>query len=423
MLFAYLLLFLGLIALSITFLPFSPMTIDIVNLRRESQLAIHRQRHRIWVFAGACWGTSALWTLVTWQAGTAEVGAFPLVFVATGTTVAFLFWSGYVPLVMSPPGRVRRLSAAEATTVLTPEETVLGVALDGRACAYRRDQIARPHYFVDDLAGERILVSYCILCNSAIAFKPRLGERTLDLRCVTAFNNNIIYFDAASGNYIQQLDAKVIDGPDRGTRLELVPVTVTSWGDWLALYPTSDLYDAPAISIRDRLVAYMLDMLIPVHKLARRERPWHRVRGVIDRTLPAMAFVLGIERNGEAVAYAYEALRHARVIIDRIGDEAVILLHDGRRDFAGVYARTLDGKDLDFEPISPANDGRVARDLDTGSLWNAGGQAIAGPHLGARLPPLPHFNRLFWFSWILFKPHTRVFHTVSSPTEISRFLS
>jgi hypothetical protein len=48
-----------------------------------------------------------------------------------------------------------------------------------------------------------------------MAFKTELNGRTLDFRPLTAFNNNIIYHDAGSGNYIQQqLDGRVIAGPD-----------------------------------------------------------------------------------------------------------------------------------------------------------------------------------------------------------------
>ena len=51
----------GLVALLTTYLPFSPLTIDWVNLRRENQLAIHRRRHSLWIFGGLCWTGTLLY--------------------------------------------------------------------------------------------------------------------------------------------------------------------------------------------------------------------------------------------------------------------------------------------------------------------------------------------------------------------------
>ena len=40
---------------------------------------------------------------------------------------------------------------------------------------------------------------------------------------VTAYNNNIIYYDRERRNYIQQLDGAVIAGPDSGRKLTPFP--------------------------------------------------------------------------------------------------------------------------------------------------------------------------------------------------------
>ncbi|MEX2479324.1 MAG: DUF3179 domain-containing (seleno)protein [Gammaproteobacteria bacterium] len=179
----------GLACLLTTFLPFSPMTIDLVNLRRESQLAIHRHRRILWAGAGLSWGGAVLWGTLLTVDGNPAGPVLVWLTLGSATAMAVMFWSGYVPLVMTPPAAPRHLPGRSAT--LAPDAMVLGIALGEQACAYQRDQIARPHYFKDRLDERDLIVSYCILCNSATAFAAELNNRPLDLRCVTAFNNNI----------------------------------------------------------------------------------------------------------------------------------------------------------------------------------------------------------------------------------------
>jgi len=48
------------------------------------------------------------------------------------------------------------------------------------------------------------------------------------------------------------------------------------------------------------------------------------------------------------------------------------------------------------------------RDKETGTFWDITGSAIEGELKGKKLTAIPHYNRIFWFSWALFKEGTRV---------------
>ncbi|MFT4563870.1 MAG: hypothetical protein ACI9BW_003630 [Gammaproteobacteria bacterium] len=416
MLVGFVLYTIGLVALLTTFLPFSPLTIDLVNLSRESQLAIWRHRNKLWTVAGVCWLAACGVGLAAIVKDSGNGSALVLTTVASACLMAFMFWTGYVPFVMTPPDEARHLDGHAAKGLVPDDEIVLGVSFDGAACAYRRDQIARPHYFKDTIAGKDFIVSYCILCNSATAFETRLDGNALDLRCLTAFNNNIIYIDADSGNVIQQLDARVIDGPAKGDQLTMLPVTMSRWDDWSDLHPHTQLYDAPARKLRDRLVALMLEILIPISKLSKRSQPWHRIRGRLDERLAAMSFVLGVEVGEDAIAYALDDVREQSVIEDSVGNSALVLFHDKTRDVAQVFNRHVDDKELHFRVCSQF--GSVAEDIETGSKWDVTGRATDGTYQGKQLTALPHFNKLFWFSWALFKPNTRVY-SFDSPNNVA----
>jgi len=418
----------GLATLLLIYMPFSPMLIDILLLPRGLQVAIYRYRRLLWAVVWACAivllirGLNAIETpagflspvtgavkaaLGSW--GPAVFGAGDPVWITatliTAAVAALMFWSGYVPYVMTPPTNPRLLSTADADELLSDEDMVLGTVANGEAHAYPRDYIARPHFFEDTVGGTPLTISYCILCNSGIAFKPEIKGRSLKLKCVTAYNNNIIYYDPEGGNYIQQLDG-VFHGPDKGTQLEAHPVIQASWGEWKKLHPDTKLYYAPEKTLRDKMVGAMLQMMIPVRKLAGRKKPWHRIRGELDGRLPAMSYVYALEHNGERKAYSQDTLAQAPVVNDTVGGTPILVAYDRARDIGDIFARTLDGRTLTFEPAAEGE--AIARDRETGSLWSIAGSAISGELQGKSLTRVPHYNKIFWFSWPLFKPGTVV---------------
>lgn len=394
---------LGVVAFLATFVPFSPMTLKFYMPPREAMTAIYRSRRLLW-------GIGAL--AFALLAGRAVLGATNPMWLwivgISAAVLALLFWSGYVPIVMSPPSDQRLIGANEAATILKDDDIVLGLAIDRETRAYSQAAIARPHFLDDTVGGTPVAITYCILCNSGIAFKRELGGRPLKLQPVTAFNNNIIYYDADTGNFIQQLDGKVISGPDAGKALDPIPLTITSWKAWKSLYPETKLLHAPPRSLRDRMVAMMLDMMIPLSGLMRRKKPWHPVRGSIDKRLPAMSMVMGVEIKGEACAYPLSLLRDRPVLNETIGGEPIVILYDRELDAGQVFSRRLEEKVVVFQGILGGAKNLVAQDEATGSRWDVTGRAREGALAGQSLSPIPHFNKTFWFSWSIFKPGTTV---------------
>lgn len=387
------------------FLPFSPMTIDIVNVSRDTQLKIYLNRRYLWAIGILCFALLLGRALM----GQADQAWLSTTLISIGV-LAFMFWSGYVPYVMSPPAHPVIYESAEADKRVGEDDVVIGLVHGGEARAYSRDTISRPHFYSDTVGGTPVTVSYCILCNSGMAFKNELNNKPMKLGCVTAFNNNIIYRDAESGNFIQQLDGKVIHGPDKGEQLELLPTIMTTWAEWKQLYPQTKLYYAPAGTLRDKMVGLMLNMMIPIHKLAARSKPWHRIQGKLDGRLPAMSFVYGVELNGETCAYPESLLQRQPVFNDTVGGEPIVVFYDTKRNIGAVFSRNIGGSVLDLEPpdVATAAPGVVAIDRQSASQWDITGVAKQGAHTGQALTAIPHYNKIFWFSWALFKGGTRV---------------
>lgn len=396
-----------------SYLAFSPVTRDlVVFLSRNAEIQIFRYRKLLWALGAICLGLLALKSVSDLAGmeviGTAHLGWLILTAVTT-CGLGFVFWATYVPVVMAPPAEHRTVAKDEADSFLRDESVVLGLDMGDRVRAYPRDLIARPHWFNDEMDGKPIMISYCILCNSGQAFVPMLknGKR-LNLRNMTAYDNNTIYADESTGNYIQQLEGKVIAGPDAGEELERYPVMMARWGDWKRLYPDTTVYYAPPRTLRDRTVQKMLETMIPIERLTKRAKPWHLLTKPLDSRLPAMSFVFGINIADESCAIPLKAAEEHSVIQDTVGGEPLVVFFDQEYGIGQVFSRRLEGKILSFEPYSGDQTGILACDRETSSFWGVRGQAEKGPLSGKRLDILPHYNQLFWFSWAAFFPETRI---------------
>jgi len=390
------------------YLPFSPATVDLVLYSREKQIALFERR---WLLRGV----GILSLLVLFVRALID-GQFRWIGLLGATTLvsAVAFWIGYVPSVMSPPKERTVLSAAEGDELLGPDETVLGLDHEGEARAYPRKHIARPHYLPDAVQGDSLVVTYCVLCNSGVAFHAEFDGEPMDILPITAPDNNILLLERNTGNYIQQLEARVVAGPDDGTVLESIPVQIAEWGEWKRLHPETTLVSAPPQSLRDRIVAVMLDMMVAIPKLEARDTPFHGLTTAVDDRLPAMSYVLGIERDGERVAIPRAVLDECPVINETVGGTAIAVLYDNDREIGNVFHRRVEDRVLTFRPAPDGPDEAVARDDETGTYWTLTGEAVAGELAGRTLDQHPHWDDLFWFSWAAFRPDTRVFTSAAT---------
>ncbi|MHC4624005.1 MAG: DUF3179 domain-containing (seleno)protein, partial [Planctomycetota bacterium] len=73
----------------------------------------------------------------------------------------------------------------------------------------------------------------------------------------------------------------------------------------------------------------------------------------------------------------------------------------------GVFDRNVDGQLLSFH----YDEGKF-HDDQTNSVWDITGRAVEGPLKGKQLSPIAHGD-YFAFVWLVFKPETQIYPTVS----------
>ncbi|WP_448543034.1 DUF3179 domain-containing (seleno)protein [Roseiflexus sp.] len=303
-------------------------------------------------------------------------------------------------------------SINEADEWLEDREPVVFVQVGDDARAYPI-QILIWHEIVNDvIGGEPLLVSFCPLCNTAIAFKRTFNGQVLDFGTTGRLRySNLIMYDRQTETWWQQATGNAIAGEFTGAQLELYPAAIISWADFKNLHPNGRVLSRNTGYSRD----YGKNPYFGYDDI--NQSPF-LFDGTTPDQLPPMARVLTVDLNGEAVAYPYDVLEKLHVVNDVVGGgEIVVLWAEGAasaldrgriaegRDVgsAVAYARLLDNQTLDFEFR-----GGTFFDTQTGSEWNILGQAVSGKLAGKQLTPIVSINH-FWFSWAAFKPETRIY--------------
>jgi hypothetical protein len=248
---------------------------------------------------------------------------------------------------------------------LRDDDAVLGIARGGISRAYPV-RILNWHEVVNDRYGdEAVVVTFCPLCGTGVAFDARIDGRVLSFGVSgLLYNSDVLLYDRQTQSLWSQLLGQAISGPMKGQHLKMLPLTHTTWAGWRAGHPASEVLAANTgmqrAYGRDPYAGYETseEIMFPVAFRSAGYHPKERV--------------LGIRIGEQAKAYPFVELgRTTGAISDRIGDTALSIRFD--RAAASATAYTADGKQL---------------------------PAVVG----------------YWFAWYAFNPKTAVFRAGDHPS-------
>ena len=316
-------------------------------------------------------------------------------------------WGG-VPVdgipALDNPNRV----AADEADFLTPEEPVFGIALNGEARAYPL-RIMDWHEMANDvIGGVPVSLAYCTLCGAGIA----LDARASDGKTYTfgssglLFRSNKLMYDRQTRTLWNQFTGEAVLGELVGSAVEFerVPVVLTSWQTWTERHPDTTVISLDTGFERPYVIGaaygryFTSDTtMFPV---------WQR-----RDDLPEKSWVYGLHVGGIPKAYPLETIVADRVVNDRIGDTAVVLVAAGDIvtawpdpiDYqAGAEIRAYDRGEAAFALTS---DPDVLKD-ETGASWHVTEDGLVGPS-GQTAPRIAgHLS--YWFGWYAFFPRTEL---------------
>jgi hypothetical protein len=213
---------------------------------------------------------------------------------------------------------------------LSPSDRVLGVFVGGVAKAYPIG-ILNWHEIVNDRFGDqRIVVTFCPLCGTGMAFDARVAgrERTFGVSGLL-YNSDVLLYDRESESLWSQIAKSAVSGTLKGEHLNPVVTTHTTWADWQRRYPGTVVLSENTGHVRDygrdpyRGYESSRDVYFPVARTDPRYHPKERV--------------IGLELNGQVKAYPFVELSQGSArLADRVGDQPVIVEFDAEQQTGRV---------------------------------------------------------------------------------------
>ena len=269
-----------------------------------------------------------------------------------------IFWGG-VRRDGIPPIHNPKFVTASEENIVRDKDRVLGVVHNGIAKAYPILILDRHEVVNDHFGDAAVVVTYCPLCFSGMAFTTQLGGINLDFGVSgLLYNSDVLLYDYRTGSLWSQLLSKAISGPLKGTEIPAIPAANTTWRDWRDRHPdTLVLSTDTGFRMNYRGSPYgeyqsKGRLMFPVG---------HRNKEYRNKEL-----VLGVIIGGTEKAYPFKELRNngAATFGDSVGDtELTIEWHEKEK-----YARAID---------------RHGREIPTVIVY--------------------------WFAWYAFHPDTEVF--------------
>jgi len=279
------------------------------------------------------------------------------------------------------------------------ESPVIGVVLNGQSQAYSMF-LLNAHEIVNDVVGgEKIAVTWCPLCSTAIVYSRIVNGQELTFGVTgSLWRNGLVMYDHQTSTLWSGITGEALEGALAGSKLHIfLSIQKIRWREWRGLYPESKILSVDGLE--DPAIDQYWDYhssentgLFTVH---------HE-----DFRLPQKSLVIGVLINGHAKAYPFSLFKGKAVIQDTVAGEKIVIFRDHESDVTMVYERNIGGVTLEFERESS---NWWIRDRATHTIWNMmRGKGISGPLAGMELKRLPHLN-IYWFAWADFYPYTAIY--------------
>ena len=323
-----------------------------------------------------------------------------------------LIRSGGVPPDGIPPIDSPNFAPVDEITKVRDNEAVVLVEFEGVAKAYPI-QVLIWHEIVNDEFGDvPVAVTYCPLCNSALAFDRRFGERVLDFGTSgELYQSALVMYDRQTESLWAHFTGQGLVGHYAGANLDFIPAQTVSFAQFRDAHPDGLVLTTDTGAERpygqNPYPGYDAEDTDPIGAF---------FDGDIDRTELAKARIVGINDDAGSIAVRFEDLAEQPVIPVTEGGRNLVVFHvdglssaldsfevGGGREVGqtGVFvAEAADGTELTF-----SSDGDNFVDAETGTTWNIVGQAIDGPLAGEQLSAVSHLDT-FWFAWATYRPDT-----------------
>lgn len=221
------------------------------------------------------------------------------------------------------------VSVEEADEWIQDNELILAIIYKGVKRVYPLQILVWHEIINDHIAGDPVLVTYCPLCGSGIAYERKIdGEEVEFGTSGKLYNSNLVMYDRKTNSYWSQIDGLAIVGELTGKKLTPLSIDTVVWRDWKKAHPDSEVLSQDTGFTRaygrDPYGNYYEDsfLMFPVENEDNRIHP--------------KTVIFGIELNGAYKAYQEKDLIELGSIEDTVNGINIKV----ERDEAGIIKIT-----------------------------------------------------------------------------------
>ena len=213
--------------------------------------------------------------------------------------------SGGVPLDGIPSLDDPPMIPASQAKYLRQDELVFGVESGGESRAYPRRFLSWHEMLNDVVGGQPVTLSYCTLCGSGILYSGAMssGERRTFGTSGLLYRSNKLMYDRDTFTLWSNITGEAVVGKLAGQnqRLVVLPMTLTTWEEWLAGHPETTVLDLEGVKELMAHLPFKFPYLPGAADSARRgvEFPVWQQSERLDRNTEIFA----LEINGAPKAY------------------------------------------------------------------------------------------------------------------------
>jgi hypothetical protein len=267
-----------------------------------------------------------------------------------------------------------RFAPASSVDWLANRDPVIELAVGRDVRAYPL-QILTWHEIVNDrVGGVPVAVTFCPLCNTAIAFDRRLGGSTLSFGTTGNLrNSDLVMYDRQTESWWQQFGGEALVGHYAGTTLRRLPARIVAWREFERSHPRGLVLTRRTGFSRP----YGENPYTGYDEVS--SPPFFPAAHAGDHRLQPKDRVVFLERGRDAAVVPFSLLQRRRLVRVTVGGHRLIAR------WRGGIASALDS-------------GSIPRGRDVGA-------ADVTEH-GRRVV----FDEPFWFAVAAFRPHVRIVH-------------
>ncbi len=255
---------------------------------------------------------------------------------------------------------------------LRPREPVIELVLHGDARAYPLRILIWHEIANDVVGGVPVAVTFCPLCNTAIAFDRRVSGKTLDFGVSGNLrNSDLVMYDRETESWWQQFGGEGIVGRYAGTTLTHFPARIVAWAEFRREHPNGRVLSENTGYVRP----YGQNPYVGYDDVSR--PPFFPTAHSDDHRLKPKERVVFVERRGDAAAVPFSVLTKRRTVVVRVGGHTLVV-----RWRPGVTS-ALDSADI------------------------AAGREVGAATVAENGRAVP-FEEPFWFAVAAFRPHVRI---------------